>query len=84
MDKKDLMHKPQRNDALALHGLYESKILNVPSVKDIVVKRISIAKHFNESLSGVDEFEVNEDVLQEHVELCGLLCLDYDSIKPKW
>lgn len=83
MDKKDLMHKPQRNDALALHGLYESKILNVPSVKDIVIDRISLRKHFDEFLSGLDEYKVNEDEMQEHIELCGLLGLDYGSIAPK-
>lgn len=82
--KKDLIHKPQRKHALSLHKAYELKKMNVPSVKDIVIERISIAKHFNESLSGLDEFEVNEDMMQEHIELCGLLGLDYNSIKPKW
>ncbi|MBR2651570.1 hypothetical protein IKD48_02065 [bacterium] len=82
--KQDLMHKPQRKHALALHKAYELRTMNVPSVKDIVIEQISIAKHINESLSGLDEFKVNEDMMQEHMELCGLLGLDYDSIKPKW
>lgn len=77
----DYIHKPQRNNALALHNAYELEKVDVPSIKDIVVNRISIAKHFNEFLGGLDEFTVNEDEIQEHMELCDLLGIDYDSIK---
>lgn len=77
-------HKTQREHAIALHELYSLNDVNVPSVEDIVVKRISIFKHFNECLKGIEDFEVNEDELNDYIELCGLLNIDYDSIKPMW
>lgn len=77
----DYIHKPQRNNALALYNAYELKKVDVPSIKDIVIKSISIEKYFNNFLGGLDEYEVNEDLMQEHEELCDLLGIDYDSIK---
>lgn len=82
MKSKHMVNQHIRTSAVALHKLYNMEKVNVPTVKDIVIKRIRIAKHFDEFLGGLDEYEVNEDEMQEHIELCGLLGLDYDSIAP--
>lgn len=82
MKSEQMVNQPTRKSAVALHKLYNMEKVNVPSVKDIIIKRIRIAKHFDEFLGGLDEYEVNEDMMQEHIELCGLLGLDYDSIAP--
>lgn len=79
---KDLIQKPQREHAIALHKLYTMEQLNVPSVKDIIIKRISLTKHFNEFLGDLDEFEVNEDEMLEEIEMCNFLGIDYDGIVP--
>ena len=78
----DCLHKPTRKHTIALHKLYTFEKVHVPSVKEILIHRISLSKHFNEFLKDVDGFEVNEDEMLEEIEMCNFLGIDYDGIVP--
>ena len=79
---KNYTYKPLRKNAIALHKLYDCEKVHVPTVKEILIHRISLSKHFNEFLGGLDEFEVNEDEMNEEIALCNFLGIDYDGIVP--
>ena len=79
----EIVDKPLRKNAIALHKLYQTPTINVPSVEDLIIKRISLSKHLNDVLSGLDEFEVNEDLINEDMMLCDFLNIDYDEITPR-
>lgn len=82
MNSEDLIHKPQREQAIALHKLYSIGNIDVPSVEDIIIKRISLTKYFNDLFKDYNDFEVNEDEMNEEIALCNFLDIDYDGIVP--
>lgn len=76
--KEDLIHKPTIRTARTLHKLYESNKVHVPSIKELIIKRISICKYFDDNVY----CEYDKDDLQEDFELCNLIGIDYDDIDP--
>lgn len=82
INNEDCLHKPQREHAIALHKLYVSDELHVPSVKEILIHRISLTKYFNDFMKDLDEYEINEDEMIEDMAMCDFLDIDYDGIIP--
>lgn len=79
---EDYLHKPQRKHAIALHKLYTLEKLNVPSVEQILIHRISLSKYFDDFLKDLDEYETNYDEMNEEMAMCNFLGIDYDGIIP--
>ena len=78
----DCLHKSQRNNAIALHKLYDCEKLLVPTSEQILIHKISLTKYFNDFMKDLDEFEINEDEIMEEIALCNFLGIDYDNIVP--
>ena len=78
----DCLHKTTRKHAIALHKLYDLEKVHVPSVKEILIHRISLSKYFDDFLKDLEEYETNYDEMNEEMAMCNFLDIDYDRINP--
>ena len=75
----DYSYKPRMESAKELHKLYASEHVDVPSVEDIILKKIKIGKGFNEFLKDfIDKDSADADLM----ELCMLIDVDFEDIEP--
>lgn len=79
-DKK--YFKPIREHARILHELYSSNdVSNVPSVKDLLIRKLQIVKPLKTYLEdNVEDASIDEDEYKQDLMLCEILDIDIENI----